>query len=127
MVLIDPSQETFDDWARKNQADRFKDEQGQMSKAPEGIRAEWESLEATYAQARAAKVPAGIPATLISATQVEGMPPEARKMWIEKQKEWLANVPGGKHIIAEKSGHFIQSQEPALVIEAIRQTVKKGP
>jgi pimeloyl-ACP methyl ester carboxylesterase len=127
MVLIDPSQETFDDWARKNEAGRFKDEQAQMSKAPEGIRAEWESVAATYVQARAAKVAPGINVTLLSATQDEGMPAEARKMWIEKHKEWLAGVPGAKHIIAEKSGHFIQAQEPALVIEAIRQAAKKGP
>ncbi|MGH9907236.1 MAG: alpha/beta fold hydrolase, partial [Pyrinomonadaceae bacterium] len=64
---------------------------------------------------------------LLSATQDEGMPPEARKMWIEKHKEWLAGVPGARHIIAEKSGHFIQAQEPALVIETIRQAAKKGP
>lgn len=127
MVLIDPSQEGFDDWTRKHQADRRKDEQDKISKAPEGIRAEWAALDATYAQARAAKVPAGIPVTLISATRDEGMPLEARKEWIHQQKEWLANVAGGKHIIAEKRGHFIQAEEPALVIEAIRQIVKRRP
>ncbi|HET6889541.1 MAG TPA: alpha/beta hydrolase [Pyrinomonadaceae bacterium] len=127
MVLIDPSQEAFDDWTRKHQADRRKDEEGRISKLPEGIRAEWAAIEATYAQARAAKVPAGTPVTLISASRDEGMPPEARKEWIQKQKEWLANVPGGKHIIAEKSGHFIQAEEPALVIDAIRQIVKRRP
>jgi len=127
IVLIDPSQEAFNEWAKKHQIDRRKQEQSEMSKAPEGVRAEWDSLDVTYAQARAAKVPLGIQVTLISATQDEGMPADARKMWVEKHKEWLAGVPGSKHIIADKSGHFIQGQEPALVIEAIRQMVKKAP
>jgi pimeloyl-ACP methyl ester carboxylesterase len=30
-------------------------------------------------------------------------------------------VPGGKHVVAEKSGHFIQAEQPQLVIDAIKQ------
>jgi len=121
MVLIDPSQETFDEWFRIHQPARQRDLEATISKAPQGIRAESSALDATYAQARAAKMPSGIPVTLLSATQDDSMPEEARKVWIEKHKEWLATIPGSKHIIAEKSGHFIQVQEPAMVIDAIRQ------
>lgn len=74
-----------------------------------------------------AKISSGLQVTLISAAQDEGMPAGARKMWIQKHKEWIASVPEAKHIIAEKSGHFVQAQEPALVIEAIRQMAKKNP
>jgi pimeloyl-ACP methyl ester carboxylesterase len=128
IVLVDPSQEAFDDWTKKHAADQRKDEAGRVSQAPEGVRAEWEGLDATYAQAGASKVPKGIPVTLLSATRVEGpMPPEARTAWLEKQKEWLATVPGSKHIITDKSGHFIQAEQPALVIDAIREIVKRSP
>lgn len=127
MVLIDPSQEAFNDWTKSNLRDRRKEEEGRIAKASEGVRGEWESLETSYSQARAAKVSPGMQVTLISATQDEGMPAEAKKVWIQKHKKWIASVPGGKHIIAEKSGHFVQAQEPALVIEAIRQIVKKTP
>ena len=127
MVLIDPSQETFNDWTKTNLRDLRQEEEGRIAKASEGVRSEWESLEASYGQARAAKISPGIQVTLISAVQDEGMPAEARKMWIQKHKEWIASVPGGKHIIAEKSGHLVQAQEPALVIEAIRQIGKKAP
>ena len=127
MVLIDPAQATFNDWIKKNLAERRKEEETQISKGPEGVRAEWESLDVAYEQARASKVRPGIQVTLISATQDESMPTEARKMWIQKHKEWIASVPGGKHIIAEKSGHFVQAQDPPLVIEAIRQMVKTTP
>ena len=63
--------------------------------------------------------------TLLTATEDDTMPAEARKLWIEKHKEWLTTVPGGKHIIAEKTSHFIQAQQPALVIEAIKQVSKQ--
>ncbi|HKO41792.1 MAG TPA: alpha/beta hydrolase [Pyrinomonadaceae bacterium] len=127
MVLIDPSQEAFNDWTRTNLRDLRKEEEARLAQAGEGIRGESESLETSYSQARAAKVPPGIKVTLISAMQDEGMPAEARKVWIQKHMEWIAGVPDGKHIIAKKSGHFVQAQEPALVIEAVRQLVKKVP
>lgn len=125
MVLIDPSQEAFNDWTKTNLRDRRKEEEGRIAKASEGVRAESESIETSYGQARTAKISPSIQVTLITAVQDEGMPAEARKMWIQKHKEWIASVPGGKHIIAEKSGHFVQAQDPALVIEAIRQIVKR--
>ena len=114
MVLIDPSQEAFNDWTKTNLRDLRKEEEGRIAKASEGVRGEWEALETSYGQARAARVSPGIQVTLISAAQDEGMPAEAKKVWIQKHKEWIASVPGGKHIIAEKSGHFVQAQEPAL-------------
>jgi pimeloyl-ACP methyl ester carboxylesterase len=125
IVLVDPSQEAFDEWTKKHAADQRKDEEGRLAQAPEGVRAEWEALDTTDAQARASKVPKGIPVILLSATRQEGaMPAEVRKMWVEKQKEWLATVPGAKYVVADKSGHFIQAEQPALVIEAIREIVK---
>ena len=125
LVLIDPSQESFNDWLIKNQPDRLKAAEGDIAKAGEGVKAEFASVDTSYSQARAAKVPAGIPVTLLTATEDESMPAEARKLWIEKHKEWLATVPGSKHVIAEKTSHFIQAQQPALVIEAIKQVSKK--
>jgi len=67
----------------------------------------------------------GIPVTLLTATEDATMPAEGKKMWIEKHKEWLATVPGSKHIIVEKTTHFIQLQQPALVIDTIKQVAKQ--
>jgi pimeloyl-ACP methyl ester carboxylesterase len=125
MVLIDPSQEGFKDWLKKNQPARLKDAQAQIAKSPEGVRAEDAATDASYAEARAAKVPAGILVTLLSATEDETMPADARRVWIEKHKEWIATVPSGKHIIVEQTGHFIQAQQPKLVIDTIRQTLSQ--
>lgn len=125
LVLIDPSQESFNDWLIKNQPERLKAAQNDIAKAGEGVQAEFAAVDTSYSQARAAKVPGGIPVTLLTATEDETMPAEARKMWIEKHKEWLATVPGSKHMVVEKATHFIQAQQPALVIEAIKQVSKQ--
>jgi pimeloyl-ACP methyl ester carboxylesterase len=124
MVLIDPSQESFNDWLRKNQPDRLKAQEGDIAKAGEGVQAEFASLDTSYSQARTAKVPAGIPVILLTATEDDSISAEGRKLWIEKHKEWLATIPGSKHIVVEKASHFIQAQQPALVIEAIKQVSK---
>jgi pimeloyl-ACP methyl ester carboxylesterase len=125
MVLIDPSQESFNDWLTKNQPDRLKAAESDIAKAGPGVQAEFAAVDTSYSQARAAKVPGGIPVTLLTATVDDTMPADARKLWIEKHKEWLATVPGSKHIVVEKATHFIQLQQPALVIDAIKQVAKQ--
>ena len=124
MVLIDPSQESFNDWLKKNQSARLKDAEAQIAKAPEGVRAEGATTEISYAEARGTKIPSGIPVTLLTATEDESMPADARTTWIEKHKEWIATVPNGRHVVVEKTGHFIQVQQPKLVIETIQQILK---
>jgi hypothetical protein len=127
MVLLDPSQEAFDDWTKAHPDGKQKEIEAQIAQAPEGLRAEWAGIAETYAQVRAAQLPAGIPVTLITAGLQENVPLEARTAWIEKQSEWIAKVPGGRHLSAEKSGHFIQVQEPQMVINAIREMVTGKP
>ena len=125
MVLLDPSLESFNDWLKKNQPTRLKDAHAQIAKAPEGVQAEDAATDTSYEQARVAKVPTGILVTLLSATEDETMPADARRVWIEKHKEWIATVPGAKHIVVEKTGHLIQAQQPKLVIDTIRQTLSQ--
>jgi len=127
MVLVDPSQEAFYDWTKVPPDGKQKDVDAQIAKAPEGLRAEWAGIDDTFAQARAARLPAGIPVTLITAGLQENAPAEARAAWTEKHTEWIVKVPGGKHLFAEKSGHFIQLQEPLMVINAIREIVTRNP
>jgi pimeloyl-ACP methyl ester carboxylesterase len=40
------------------------------------------------------------------------------------QAQLAALVPDARHVIATESGHYIQLEQPALVIEAIRQVVE---
>jgi pimeloyl-ACP methyl ester carboxylesterase len=125
MVFVDPSQEAFDDWTRTHKEARREAAEEQIAKAPQGVRDESAEVSTSYAQARAAKVPAGIPVILLTATKDDTMPAAVRKVWTEKHEEWIAKVPGGKHIVVEQSGHFIQGDQPQVVIDAIRQVVEQ--
>ena len=48
----------------------------------------------------------------------------AEKAWAELQADLARRSSSGKQIIAEKSGHYIQFDQPELVIDAIRQVVE---
>jgi pimeloyl-ACP methyl ester carboxylesterase len=56
-----------------------------------------------------------------------GSPEEAEQgeqAWSELQAELARRSSSGKQIVAEKSGHYIQFDQPDLVIDAIRQVVE---
>ncbi len=62
------------------------------------------------------------------AESVPGMTEEETDLttqgWLKLQAELAKRSSGGKQIIAEKSGHYIQFDQPELVIESIRQVVE---
>jgi len=126
IVLIDPSQETFDDWTRTHQEAQRTTLDEQIAKASQGVRDESAEVNTSYQQARAAKVPAGVPVILLTAMKDDTMPAGVRKVWAEKHEEWIAKVPGGKHIVVENSGHFIQAEQPQVVIDPIKQVVDQA-
>lgn len=45
---------------------------------------------------------------------------ETDVIWQEMQKEHVARSSNGRQIIAEESGHFIQLEQPELVVDALR-------
>jgi len=54
-----------------------------------------------------------------------GFPAEAiEAAWGPLQEQLAALIPGTELITARKSGHFIQLDEPELVIDAIRRVVE---
>ena len=46
-------------------------------------------------------------------------------IWQELQRELATRSPQGEQIVAPKSGHYIQNDEPSLVIDAVRRVVRK--
>jgi pimeloyl-ACP methyl ester carboxylesterase len=45
-------------------------------------------------------------------------------VWQELQADLAALVPGARQVIATESGHYVQIQQPQLVIDAARQVVE---
>ena len=39
------------------------------------------------------------------------------------QRELATRSPYGEHIVAAHSGHYIQNDEPALVVDAVRRVL----
>jgi pimeloyl-ACP methyl ester carboxylesterase len=63
--------------------------------------------------------PFGVPASAL------GFPPAAlEQAWAKAQEELAALVPHARHVIATRSSHYIQLQQPELVIDAVRQVVE---
>jgi len=130
MVLVDPSQEAFDDWLRAHPVRQpMLDPKGDTAEHPKGRplpRVDESQEWATYRrQARAAKVPPGIPVILLTALN-DRRPAEMQKTWVEKHEEWIAKVPRGRHIKVENSGHYIQVDHPQVVIDAVKEVVTQS-
>jgi pimeloyl-ACP methyl ester carboxylesterase len=49
---------------------------------------------------------------------------EMERVWQALQAELSGLAPGTRHVIATESGHYIQLQQPELVVDAIRQVVE---
>jgi pimeloyl-ACP methyl ester carboxylesterase len=76
-----------------------------------------EALPTSAAEAVALGEPAALPIIVLSAANA---PPQQ----LEERDQMAHRSPRGRHIIARKSGHWIQLDEPELVVEAIREMVR---
>ena len=99
---------------------------------------EWVDFEASFAQVRraaAARPLRPLPLVVLSrgvapgaAEAPEGFPPEAQaameREWQALQAALAALVPGARRVVATESGHYIQLQQPELVIAAIREVAE---
>jgi len=74
----------------------------------------FESLPASAAEAALLDPPLNLPITVLSASNV---PPEQ----LEERERLVRRSSRGQHIVAHKSGHWIQLDEPELVVEAVRE------
>ena len=81
-----------------------------------GLSAYLESLPASSVEAAALREPA-LPITVLSAAN-------ATAQQLEEREAWTRRSPRGQHIIARKSGHWIQLDEPELVVQAVRQMIE---
>jgi len=72
-----------------------------------------------------------IPVTLIAGVKVPEKPSsvfesaEGRKLWGQYQSEWVQQFPRGKAVLSTNSGHFIQDDEPELVLKELKKLLNK--
>lgn len=97
------------------------------------IRTEYAASADYFAAVRAAQITTlgDIPLIVLSRgkeQQIPGMSVEVKRefeqTWQQLQSELAAQSSNGKRIVAEYSGHYIQLDQPELVIDAIREVVE---
>ncbi|TDL82414.1 alpha/beta fold hydrolase [Peribacillus frigoritolerans] len=66
-----------------------------------------------------------IPLTVLSAGKKNHYSPKSQDLWNTMQEELLQISTISEFMIAEDSTHYIQNDEPALVVEAIRRLIEK--
>jgi pimeloyl-ACP methyl ester carboxylesterase len=85
-------------------------------KSFQGLAKYLESLPASAAEANLLAEPRNIPVFVLSAAN------STAEQMLERE-ELAGRSPHGKHIIAAKSGHWIQLDEPELVAQAVREMI----
>ena len=134
MVLIDPSVEYMDDEIRRLKTpaevksyDSLM-EHGRDPAWPEGVRREADYFGANELRIKEIPFPDEIPITVLTAMNMgesrypflKGVSQIARDL----RERWLIDAPHIKLVPAHRSGHFIQFDEPELVINEIKAMIK---
>lgn len=71
-----------------------------------------------------------MPVTLIASVRKVAKPSnllftdKGRMMWGELWQSWAAEFPQGRSVLTEGSGHFIQNDEPMLVLRELKRLIK---
>jgi pimeloyl-ACP methyl ester carboxylesterase len=103
-----------------------------MHPLPQAEGIDWKGM---LERVRAVKSVGGIPLVVLVSYDPEksgwpGLPPEVaanlNKVWLDVHQEYTGLSTNGSLVIASKSGHFIQNDEPQLVIDAILGLVDKA-
>lgn len=72
-----------------------------------------------------------IPVTVIASVKTTDKPAnlfftdQGRTMWGELWQDWASTFPQGRSVLTEKSGHFVQLDEPELVISELELILQK--
>jgi pimeloyl-ACP methyl ester carboxylesterase len=78
-----------------------------------------ESLE----QLKESRQKLNVPLIVLSAGKKDHYSKESQKLWNEMQREILEISSDGEIIIAENSAHYIQNDEPEVVVNAIKKLI----
>jgi pimeloyl-ACP methyl ester carboxylesterase len=133
LVLVDPesgrllerlhAHMTPEDWAARQKA---LDEA--LPKMPPPVQAEMNALlKSSHADEAVLPLP-DVPVILLTGTkknpEFPGNPLE-QDLKLELHKELLAKIHNGKHVLAPNSRHYIQNDQPQLVIDAVHDIVNQ--
>lgn len=133
MVLIDPGSEYLEDeWRKVRTEAQLKEEDSllaeQIKLIPRGFQMEVLQYHEHDSILKSINPETNIPITLIESNKVEKGDDDGRLLiQIQKRlyRDFQRSLPQTKLISTESSGHFIQLDEPQLVIDAIKEILTK--
>jgi len=126
MVLVEA---THEDYPARERTIMSREERTRLksasSVAPPAAKSEFDSILESAAQVRAAGPPPDVPVVVITAAKHD-WPPELNTLWMGLQDDLVHRAPRGRQIVAQKSGHNVQFEQPEIVVEAIRSLVEEA-
>ncbi len=133
LVLIDAAHEDYHDQLRAlltpSQWTTFTGPPPELADDPVFERLDIDASTSAMREAAAASPLRPLPLVVLTHGRPFDWPPgvpsaAVEALWLPLQEDLAALVPGGRLVVAEESGHFIQGDQPELVIAAIRQVVE---
>lgn len=126
LVFVDPfNVNIFTSQSEKEREAAMAQQEAALKDAPAGVQAEWKFLKSedqnNFSQMRSFGAPPDVPMMVLVAGR--GRPPHWVKSELNEYGTWVAEASEGGLVVTPESRHPIQSDDPALVISAIRRVV----
>jgi pimeloyl-ACP methyl ester carboxylesterase len=125
LVLVDATHEDYPARERELRPEQERKRiEASFASAGAAARSEYESLAASVAEVRAAPPLPDVPLTVITA----GNHAESRvlnEVWMTLQGDLVRLAPRGRQVIAPESGHYVQFDQPAIIVSAVRDMVRE--
>jgi pimeloyl-ACP methyl ester carboxylesterase len=126
LVFVDPLNENiFASASEKERAAVLAQQEAALKDAPAGVQAEWKFLKSenqtNFPQLRSFGAPPDVPMMVLVAGR--DRPPRWVKSVLAEYGTWITEATEGGLVVNPDSGHAIQQDDPALVINAIRRVV----
>jgi pimeloyl-ACP methyl ester carboxylesterase len=134
MVLVDPTAEDIYEavWATLSpeevaaqKAQIPIENEATLKSLPEGgLKEEFRYIDTCFEQVRALKVTTNAPIAVISSMKLEStepLEPLVKQLHKQLRDDFLAKTSTGKnkHYTTQTAGHYVQADQPALVLEAV--------
>jgi pimeloyl-ACP methyl ester carboxylesterase len=132
LVLIDPSHELYTKKlreARDEHDNKIIDSLIKVYASDPRMSVEYQYIDVNDSIMSDIKLRSDIPITLFTSSRFMGEEKEwplkaaDKEIWVELHKRWAEDYSQIKHIITERSGHYIYLEEPDLVINEINSMI----
>jgi pimeloyl-ACP methyl ester carboxylesterase len=122
MVLLDPAQEQFIAWMEAHHPEHG------LASIPRDHWPEAAGIEATLDELKSLGPLPDVPIIVVTGARRgrDRLRDTVLPVWTEIHDEWVRQLPQGRHVLAEKSGHAIHIDEPEIVVGLIQEVVAQG-